>query len=484
MRQRVWSVEGSSNASTGIPRALSAVGRASRNDDENPEAADSVPGVAAHVLPRRVWPLTLAALVLALAACTPTSSGGPSRSPGRPRPTASSPASSPSVSVGPGESPESVRIRAPDEGSLLVRGSYPHTPSKCVRSERPSLLARYPGTLSVQRSGDGSLSLTVRLPFEQYLDGIAEVPPSWPMAALEAQTIAARSYALATTGWAGSQGEPLTRPICASTSCQVYRGIPVPPEADIGRWYRAVRATSGEVLLYQGRPAETVYFSTSDGHTYGNDQVFGSAPLPYLRPVIERNDGASPTSHWRVRLSFADLERFLQAAGDWPGGRAISSVRLEGTSIVISGDGASRSMDVDTFRDAVNTWAPCLEPDRYPPASLPLTIPSHWLTVSPDQQAAVFSGRGWGHGVGMVQWGAYGKALLGYSASDILAYYYGGLRPQTYPEPGLIQVRVASGLTSLQITPSGPGATLDGQPLGRGRVSITGGDQLTISTSP
>lgn len=353
-----------------------------------------------------------------------------------------------------------------------------------MHPEQPSLLARYPGTLSIARSRDGTLSLTVTLGFERYLDGIAEVPPSWPMAALEAQAIAARSYALATTGWSGSQGQPLKTPICATTSCQVYRGIPVPPETDIGRWYHAVRATVGKVLLYQGRPAETVYFSTSNGQTYGNDQVFGSAPLPYLRPVVERNDGASPTSHWRVRIPFEDLASFLHAAGDWPNGRAISDVRLNGSAILVSGSGTSRSMDLGTFRDDVNTWASCLEPARYPPPSLPLTIPSAWLTVFTRHGAVVVTGGGWGHGVGMVQWGAYGKALLGESAEQILAYYYGGLRPQSSPEPGLIHVRVASGLTSLRIAPSGPGATLDGRPLGSGRVAITGGDAMTISAHP
>jgi stage II sporulation protein D len=336
--------------------------------------------------------------------------------------------------------------------------------------------------LSVRRSDDGTLSLVVTLPFERYLQGIAEVPPSWPTAALEAQAIAARSYALATTGWSGSQGQTLKTPICATTSCQVYAGIPVPPETDIRRWYRAVRATSGEVLLYEGRPADTVYFSTSNGRTYGNDQVFGSDPLPYLRPVVERDDGASPVSRWLVRLPFPDLARFLHAAGDWPGGKDISGIRVDGSTIVISGSGASRSMDLDTFRDDVNTWAPCLAPSRYPPASLPVTIPSEWLIVTSRPYAAVVNGRGWGHGVGMVQWGAYGKALRGYSASDILAYYYGGLRPQTYSEPGLIHVRVASGLTSLRIVPSEPGGSLDGRVLGPGHVSITGGDSLTVTT--
>jgi stage II sporulation protein D len=377
-----------------------------------------------------------------------------------------------------------VRIQSPKGGSLLVHGAYPHTTSRCVHPEQPSLLARYPGTMSVKRSSAGTLTLTVTLPFKRYLQGIAEVPASWPMAALEAQAIAARSYALASTGWTGSQGQPLRTPICATSSCQVYAGMPVPPEGVINRWYHAVRATSGEILLYQGRPADMVYFSTSNGHTYGNDQVFGSAPLPYLRPVPERDDGASPESHWQVRLRFTDIASFLHASALWPSGHAVSSVRLSGSTIVVSGGGASRSMDLDTFRDSVNTWGPCFAPGRYPPDSLPITIPSHWLTVSLRRRAAMFTGRGWGHGVGMVQWGAYGKALRGYSASDILAYYYGGLRPQAYPEPGLIHVQVASGLTSLRITPSSPGATLAGHALGRERVRITGGDRLTISTSP
>jgi stage II sporulation protein D len=351
-----------------------------------------------------------------------------------------------------------------------------------VDAERRRLLARYPGTLWVERADDGTLELLVTMSFEKYLQGIAEVPASWPRAALQAQAVAARSYALATTGWTGEEGETLPTPICATTACQVYRGIPVPFEPTVRRWYAAVRRTSGEVLLYDGRPAETVYFSTSNGRTYGNDEVFGSPPLPYLRPVVEHDDGASSVSHWSVRLPFEDLATFLHAGGEWPRAKAISSVRLDGGAVVVEGGGATRSIDSSTFRGAVNVWAPCLDPDRFPPGSLPLTIPSRWMTVSSGPDAAVFTGRGWGHGVGMVQWGAYGKALRGMSASDILAYYYGGLRPEPYPEPGLISVQVADGLTSLKIKPSGPGAELDGEVLGPGLVSIGGGELLTVTT--
>jgi hypothetical protein len=106
------------------------------------------------------------------------------------------------------------------------------------------------------------------------------------------------------------------------------------------------------------------------------------------------------------------------------------------------------------------------------------------MTISSGPDAVTVTGRGWGHGVGMVQWGAYGKALRGWSASDILAYYYGGLRPTRYPEPGLIHVQVASGLRSLRIVPSGPGATLDGDPLESRAVSIVAGAELTVTAEP
>jgi stage II sporulation protein D len=349
-----------------------------------------------------------------------------------------------------------------------------------VDAVQPRLVGRYPGRLTVRRVADGSLELSVRLPFDRYLEGIAEVPPSWPREALEAQAIAARSYALATTGWSGAEGEALDTPICSTTACQVYRGIPPESRRHARPWYRAVRATDGQVLLHAGRPAETVYFSTSDGHTYGNDVVFGSAPLPYLRGVPERDDGASPTSHWRSTIPLRDLATFLSAAGEWPARRPVDGVRGDGDRVTISGGGRSQALAGSTFRAAVNTWAPCLRPGRYPPGALPVTIPSRWTTIETIGGNAVADGRGWGHGAGMVQWGAYGKARRGWSAERILGYYYGGLRPEAFPEPGLIHVEIAGGLTSLRIVPSDPGASLAGETLGTEPVLVVGGEALTV----
>ena len=94
----------------------------------------------------------------------------------------------------------------------------------------------------------------------------------------------------------------------------------------------------------------------------------------------------------------------------------------------------------------------------------------------------MIDGRGWGHGVGMVQWGAYGKARAGWSASRILAFYYGGLTPRRYPEPGTMQVVIATGLRSMTVKPSAPGATIGDRTLGPRPISIDGGDQVTLST--
>ncbi|HET6712859.1 MAG TPA: SpoIID/LytB domain-containing protein [Actinomycetota bacterium] len=405
----------------------------------------------------------------------PTPSPAPSREPETPSPTSADGAlelSAPRVS-----------IRAPRGGSFRVRGAYPWTSSRCVDAERPTLDGDYPGTLAVRTADDGTLTATVTISFRQYLEGIAEVPPSWPRAALEAQVVAARSYVLARTGWSGQQGESLDTPICGTADCQVYGGIPHPTPPGMARWYRAVRETRGQVLLFGGRPADTVYYSTSNGRTYGNDEVFGSSPLPYLRPVTERHDGASPLSRWQVDLPLDDLTTVLRAAGEWPGTTAIASAAVHGSTVRLKGGGRTGTIDTGTLRDAVNTWAPCLLPGRYPSDGLPVTIPSGWLDVAAGPRGLVVTGRGWGHGVGMVQWGAYGKARQGWTASQILAFYYGGLTPKRFSEPGTMQVVIATGLRSMIVQPTAAGAVIGGRALGRRPLRIQGGEAVTVSSS-
>jgi SpoIID/LytB domain protein len=246
---------------------------------------------------------------------------------------------------------------------------------------------------------------------------------------------------------------------------------------------KAVDQTNAQVLLYHGRPADTVYFSTSKGTTLGNDAVFGSAPLPYLRPVKERDDGASPLSHWTVTLPLGDVARFLRAAGDWGSG-GVSSITKTGTNVVVKGGGTSKTLTVTDFRIDMNAWAHCLDPARYPTFEasglrLPQTVPSKWFSTSKSGGSVVLTGRGWGHGVGMVQWGAYGKAIRGVPYQDILADYYGGLRPVPYDEPTEIRIGIAVGLTSVTVQGTGE-VTVNRGNVGSFPWLVTGGKRLRV----
>src|SRR5439155_10329085 len=93
--------------------------------------------------------------------------------------------------------------------------------SSCVAPIQPILHARYPGTIEIGMDTDGKLFVIGVLTFEDYLKGIAEVPRTWPLAALEAQVVAARSYALANLAYPDPTGSRLAYPLSAHDACQV-----------------------------------------------------------------------------------------------------------------------------------------------------------------------------------------------------------------------------------------------------------------------
>jgi SpoIID/LytB domain protein len=379
------------------------------------------------------------------------------------------------------------RIRfVPDSAaaSFRIRARYPAKPGECPVNQPKDLVAAYPGMLEVGRRADGQLFVVTELTFPQYLKGIAEVPAQWPLEALKTQVVAARTYAMAHLHPSTAEARELGYDLCSTDACQVYRGLQVERGPWGDQWARAVDETSGEILEYQGKPATTYYSSTSNGHTYSNADVFGGAALPYLKPVVENDDKASPTSSWTVRMPLADLAETLRRSEAW-GAEPIDRVRLEGDTVTFSGGGRSGSLDLDTFRARLNHDAVCLEPKRYPtPAdagkgNLPQVVPSKWLTLRQEGGTVVMDGRGWGHGVGMVQWGAKGKAERGMTYADILAAYYGGLRPTRTVEPDRIRILVAKGVEELTIEPDGPvhaeGTTLKGGP-----VVVRGGPSMTV----
>jgi stage II sporulation protein D len=139
-------------------------------------------------------------------------------------------------------------------------------------------------------------SKVIKVPLERYVKGVvaAEMPASWPLAALEAQAIASRTYAM-TAHAGGSKFD-----VYSDTRSQVYEGI----AAETATTNAAVSATAGQIVLYAGKPAATYFFASSGGMTENiEDSFLGSEPQPWLKGVADPYEGKS--SDWTASMSFA-----------------------------------------------------------------------------------------------------------------------------------------------------------------------------------
>lgn len=282
-----------------------------------------------------------------------------------------------------------------------------------------------------------------RLPLERYLLGLNEVPLDWPEEALEAQAVAARTYALWTLGRPPA-GAAATYgfDICASVQCQVFAGADVVTASGGRRWRDAVDATAGEVLVHEGEPILARYHSTSGGTTFANSDVFTTeSDYPYLQPVRSTTERASPLYRWRVRFTTRQMQEILATGGLWNASlgalRRVHSIPSRSgrhyDDVVLTGSSGRLVVTAQELREVVGLHAPQVFPARFPSRGptasgrLPETFPSNRFAATTRRDRVTFIGRGWGHGVGMSQWGAYGLARRGASYRDILTHYYTGV---------------------------------------------------------
>jgi len=166
---------------------------------------------------------------------------------------------------------------------------------------------RYRGAMELRRGSAGGVTAINVVPVDPYVRGVvaAEMPSSWHPEALKAQAVAARTYALATD-------KPGVFDQYADTRSQVYGGI----AAETANTDRAVRATAGRVVTYDGDLATTFFFSTSGGRTENVENSFvGSEPQPWLKSVEDPYDRISPKHRWRFRFTDAQLDARLGAPG-------------------------------------------------------------------------------------------------------------------------------------------------------------------------
>lgn len=347
---------------------------------------------------------------------------------------------------------------------------------------------RHGGTIRVSGHGSG-LAIVEVVDLDSYLAGIQEVPFSWEPAALEAQAIAARSY----LAWTLSQGRTdagsrYDYDICATVACQVYAGLE-PSLAEGGeKWLEAVDATSSQILLFEGSPALTYYSSTTGGRTFDVTDIWPeSEPFPYLQGAESPGED-SPFARWSWRLPAPQMGRLLVEAGMATG--TVTGVTTERTedgegpwTVTVQSDGGEETATTWDLRSMLNRagpaalgdYLPAKRPDGplYPqtilsPRYLIDSVPVPLLVPGGPRMTEIYvvDGHGWGHLVGMSQYGAQAMAEEGATAADILAHYYGGLRPEEAPDlvPETVEVALATEEGGMELEASGPvSVTVDGR---------------------
>jgi stage II sporulation protein D len=310
---------------------------------------------------------------------------------------------------------------------------------------------RYRGRLQVRLNGT-ALQAINHLPLELYLPSVvgSEMPASWPQAALRAQAVAARTYAQ-------RQRKPAAPfDLSATVSSQVYKGV----EAETASTREAVAATRGQVLVYSGQLANTVFHSSAGGSTENSGDLWPQQ-LPYLVSVPDF-DQASPVHSWEQRFDPAVLSRAFRETGGvdrievlaTTGSGRIRQARVVGPqgTLVVTGPQlrsrlglrstqvrfqllnpelasasaapvAPRPAETTPVDSASVDSASGLPMEGAGPGVLPV------LPVAPPQvprPSLLVIGRGFGHGVGMSQWGAHAMALRGMTHQQILGHYYRG----------------------------------------------------------
>ena len=292
---------------------------------------------------------------------------------------------------------------------------------------------RYRGSLSIL-AADSGVRIVNRVGVEAYLRGVVPrelgVRGAGDRAALEAQAVAARSYAVARIG-----NTTRAYDVAASTTDQVYGGV----DAENAVADAAVAATEGLVLTYNGRVVSAPYHSTCGGSTAAADEIWRSQNEPYLQRVSDRIPGTDRyycdiaprfrwERSWRADSLTTVVERYLRSYAQVPPGPVGEVRRVDVDSKTPSGRVAA--LWVETSRGRYRLRGNDIRYVLRSPSGelLNSTYFSPEVVSSPDGRLTRLTvrGLGYGHGVGMCQWGAIGRARAGQDFRTILRTYFPG----------------------------------------------------------
>jgi len=267
---------------------------------------------------------------------------------------------------------------------------------------------RFRGNIEIIKSPDQNLLVVNEIDVEDYLYGVlrTEMPYYWPLEALKAQAVCARTFALYQNSINSKNDYDLTDDVYS----QVYGG-----RSSEKFWTnRAVNKTFGEILTYQGKIFPTYFHSTCGGHTENVRWVWGGN-LPPLKGVKDHFCKRSPHYRWKNIIKLSEIQPRLSAAGYKVG--KISAITTDQRN-------ASGRVQEVTIKSAKGTIE--IPANKFRHLVGINLVKSTNFTVEIIPPNVKFSGLGWGHGVGLCQWGAYFMARKGYNYKQILEYYYPG----------------------------------------------------------
>jgi stage II sporulation protein D len=268
---------------------------------------------------------------------------------------------------------------------------------------------KYRGNIRLVKKENLHLLVVNDIELEDYVKGILyhEVSHYWPEEALKAQAVVCRTYALYQMAENSSRDFDVTNDVYS----QVYGG----KTSERYRTNKAVEETKGIVLVYEGRVFPAYFHATCAGYTE-NASLLWNIDVPVLRGVACAFCKESPHFNWHQVTTLAELKDALAKAG----------YNLSGDIRAIETLGRDRSGRVRELKIKTSKNDLTLSAKDFRNSLGPNIIRSTNFEVNIAGSDAVFEGLGWGHGVGMCQWGAYFMAKEGRSYQDILAYYYPG----------------------------------------------------------
>lgn len=266
---------------------------------------------------------------------------------------------------------------------------------------------QFRGAIDIIKGEDMKLLVVNHIDLEEYLYGVLyhEVSHRWPMEVLKAQAIAARTYALHQKLVNKTRYFDLTSDIYS----QVYGGR----TSETWRTSRAVNLTEGQILTYNGKVFPSYYHAACGGRTSDASTIW-DIDIPVLRGRVCSFCKSSPHYEWKKELTMEYIQERIDEAG--------YKIQL-GSIEILCRDKSGRILDIalkgknKDIELAGNKFRLLIGPNTIRSANFEIQTKGKFLT---------FQGKGWGHGIGMCQWGAYGMARKAWKADQILEYYYPG----------------------------------------------------------